>query len=729
MKEFTFKIEGMTCASCVARVENALIKTAGVGSVSVNLATEKATVQAETGTSEDTLIKVVEQAGYTVAKISDKTKRDHQVGGAKIKDAPASAWSFFSLSQGWQVLMAVSLTSPLVIPMMLHPFGLHWMPNAYWQLLLASVVQFVFGAKFYSSGWRALKARTGNMDLLVAIGTTAAFGLSLVHVLSRKDDLYFESSAVVISLVLFGKWLELRAKHRATEALRALASLRPEKVRTIRNGTVCELPSSEVKVGDIIFVKPGERIGADGLIKSGESQVDESLMTGESFPVVKTIDGKVIAGSMNLDGPLEVTVTAVGSASALDQIIKSVEDAQTFKAPIQRLVDKISAVFVPIVVLIACITLLGWGLGSGDWVLAIMRATAVLVIACPCALGLATPAAIMVGTGAAARRGILIKNPEALERAHALTHVAFDKTGTLTLGRPQLTSITTLKFTEDKILSLAASLQTGSEHALAQSILDAATERSLTFDKAQNIQVIPGKGVKGSVGNEVFFLGNDRLIQDLGLAAVEISNHSSHMRSYLASTVPSPQIIGVFTFFDKERPESRDAIKKLKVLGISSVLLTGDRKAVAELIARELGIDAVISDVLPEQKSSAIIELQSKGHIVAMVGDGINDAPALASADVSMAMASGTDVAMQTAHITLMRPDPRLVALSIRISQKTWVKMWQNLFWAFFYNVIGIPMAAFGYLSPILAGSAMALSSVCVVSNALLLRRTIRRME
>lgn len=711
-------IEGMTCASCVSRVEKALVSVPGVTSATVNLATEKATVKTDGTPTIAALVEAVEDSGYHANSLEPTAQK---------KSVVALEKSSFKLTQGWQAALATGLSAPLLIPMLLYPFGVHWMPSPIGQLVLATLVQFGLGAKFYRSGWLALRARTGNMDLLVALGTSAAYGLSLAHVILKNDDLYFESSAVVITLVLFGKWLEQRAKRRATEALRSLSSLRPELTHVIRNGQTQSIATSDLCVGDVIAVKPGERIAADGLVRRGESQVDESLLTGESLPVSKEPKSKVIAGSLNLDGPLEIDVTAIGAATALDQIIQSVEQAQAVKAPIQRLVDKISAVFVPVVLMIAFATWLGWGFSTGDWALALLRATAVLVIACPCALGLATPTTIMVGTGAAAQRGILIKDPEALERAHTLSLVAFDKTGTLTMGQPQLTSMTSFDHPDTETLSLAAALQSGSEHPLARAILDAAAAQSIAAKSASKIQVIAGQGIKGDVGGITYYLGNERLMRQLELEVPTINN--SHMQSFLARTQPSPILLAVFTFFDTEKPESRSAIEQLRALDIKAALITGDRKSAAEVIASNLGIDTVIADVLPEQKAQAISQLQSKGYHVAMVGDGINDAPALAQADVSMAMATGTDVAMHTAHITLMRPDPRLVVTAIRISQKTWSKIRQNLFWAFIYNIVGIPLAAGGYLSPLLAGAAMALSSVSVVTNALLLRPAIKRVD
>lgn len=726
----SLRIDGMTCASCVARVERALLKVPGVQRASVNLATEHAEVVGSVGL--DALLNAVQHAGYEA----------HDVPAAQ-PEAPAPPAS------AWPVGLAALLSVPLLLPMLASPFVANphaWMLDGWLQLLLATPVQFGLGARFYRAGWGALRNGSANMDVLIALGTSAAYGLSVFELL-RGDamaHLYFESAAVVITLVLFGKWLEARAKRETTAAIRALNALRPATARVRRDGAEHEVPTTALVVGDDVVVRPGERVPADGRVLEGASHLDESLLTGESLPLAKQIGDAVTGGSINGEGLLLVRTTAVGAESALARIVRLVESAQAGKAPIQRLVDQVSAVFVPVVLGLALVTLLGWGLASGDWPAGLINAVSVLVIACPCALGLATPAAIMVGTGAAARLGILIKDAQALELAHAVRTIAFDKTGTLTEGRPTLVAALPADdagLTRDALIALAASLQAGSEHSLAHAVLDAATA---PIEPARSLRALPGRGLAGEVGTRRLQLGSARLMRELGLAGAALDAQAAPFRADGRSVSWLAQIdadgrarsLGLLAFGDAIKPGAAAALAGLKRLGLRTLLISGDSHAAAEAVGRALGIDDVRAEVLPGDKAALVESLKADGR-VAMVGDGINDAPALAAADVGIAMAGalgevggrpgGSDVAMQAAGITLLRGDPALVARAIAVSRATHAKIRQNLFWAMAYNVVGIPLAMLGLLSPVVAGAAMALSSVSVVGNALWLARSIRR--
>ena len=717
----------MTCASCVGRVERALLKVPDVVSASVNLATERATVEVVRGMSDATLAAAVRKAGYSVKTASPER--------AATTPAAATAGSTAS-REARAVIIAAALSLPLVVPMVGDLFGRHWMLDGTLQWLLATPVQFWLGARFYRAGWKALRAGTGNMDLLVALGTTAAYGLSL-HLLIEDwrmgggmPHLYFESAAVVITLVLLGKWLEARAKQRTTAAIRALQALAPATARVLRDGQEREVALEDVSVGDVVVVRPGERIPVDGQVLEGRSHADESLLTGESLPVAKGPDDRVTGGAINAEGLLKIRTLAVGTESALARIVRLVENAQAGKAPIQRMVDQVSAVFVPVVLAIALLTLLGWGLWTGDWRMATLNAVAVLVIACPCALGLATPAALMVGTGVAARRGILIKDAQALEVAHGVDVVAFDKTGTLTMGRPTLVAAVAAPGTDERqLLTLAAALQSGSEHPLARAVTQEAQARALTRLEAQDLRAIPGRGMAGTVQGLDLRLASTVAMQEFGvdtsplLATARGLQSEGRTVSWLASLGPTPQLLGLLAFGDEIKPQAAEAIAQLHRQGVRTVLVSGDNRGSAEAVARRLGMSDVRAEVLPGDKAQVIAGLKQGGHRVAMVGDGVNDAPALAAADVGLAMGTGTDVAMHAAGITLMRGDPGLVAQAIDISRRTTRKIHQNLFWAFAYNTIGIPLAALGLLSPVIAGAAMALSSVSVVTNALLLNR------
>lgn len=711
-------IEGMTCASCVARVEKALLKVPGVTSAQVNLATETAEVKlASRDLDVSALTAAVAKAGYAARPIAEEKRQGEAAKGG---------------NEWWPVAVAAALSIPLVIPMVAMLFGFEWMLPGWVQFALATPVQFWLGARFYRSGWKALKARAGNMDLLVALGTSAGYGLSVYQLLVHGDHgmahLYFEASAVVITLVLLGKWLETRAKRQTTEAIRALNALRPETARVRRDGQDHGIPISQVLKDDIVVIRPGERVPVDGVVVEGASQIDESLITGESLPVAKHEGDKVTGGSVNAEGLLLVKTTAIGAESTLARIVRLVESAQAKKAPIQRLVDRVSEVFVPVVIGIALVTLLGWGLSTGNWENAILNAVAVLVIACPCALGLATPTAIMAGTGVAARHGILIKDAEALEIAHSVKVVAFDKTGTLTEGKPELVAADAVDGNRLAFLAASASIQAGSEHPLARAVMDAAVQEGAQLTSASKVRAIAGRGMAAVVAQRDLRLGSSRFMDELGVGLGPLSGRAAELQaqgrtvSWVADITDQPVLLGLLAFGDAVKPTAALAIAKLHEQGVRSVLVTGDNRGSAQAVGKQLGIDEIRAEVLPEDKARIVGELKAGGVIVAMVGDGINDAPALAAADVGIAMSTGTDVAMHAAGVTLMRGNPALVADAIDISRRTYAKIRQNLFWAFIYNVVGVPLAAFGLLSPMVAGAAMAFSSVSVVTNALMLR-------
>ena len=729
----SFAITGMTCASCVGRVEQALARVPGVLKATVNLATERATLQIAAGAvTTDTLLDAVKRAGYGAAAVETDSG----------KSTPFS-------NPALPVIIAALLSFPLLLPMLVEPFGMHWMLPGWLQCLLATPVQFILGARFYRAGWKALLAKSGNMDLLVALGTSAAYGLSVYQWLTAPagamTHLYFEASAVVITLVLLGKWLEVRAKRQTTDAIRALNALKPERATLRKNGADVDVPLSAVQVNDIVVVKPGERIAVDGEVIEGESHVDESLVTGESLPVAKRAGERVTGGAMNGEGLLLVRTLAVGAESTLSRIVRMVESAQAGKAPIQRLVDRVSAVFVPVVLVCALLTLLMWGGITGNWQTGLLNAVAVLVIACPCALGLATPTAIMVGTGVAAQHGILIKDALALEIAHRIEVVAFDKTGTLTMGQPALTDAVAVDGDRTGLVRLAAGIQRGSEHPLARAVNDAAIAESIAVPVASDMKAIAGKGVIATIDGQAYAIASTRYARELlpelpASLTVEAARLQSEGRtvSWLMRMMTTPEAVGLLAFGDSVKPTAKAAIERLHALGVRCVMLSGDNVGSADAVARQLGIDDVRAEVLPADKARIVGELRKpaasvngattpahlgKRKIIAMVGDGINDAPALAAADIGIAMSTGTDVAMQAAGITLMRGDPALVADAIDISRRTYAKIRHNLFWAFVYNVVGIPAAAFGMLNPMIAGAAMALSSVSVVSNALLLKR------
>ena len=712
------QIGGMTCASCAGRVERALNKVPGVQRVSVNLANERAHIELLGQVDSAQLIDAVTQAGYS-ASLPQAGKADQADAERRLR------------KERWSVSLAVLLALPLVLPMLLQPFGIHWMLPAWAQFVLATPVQFILGARFYVAAWKAVRAGAGNMDLLVALGTSAGYGLSLYQWANAQagmtPHLYFEASAVVIALVLLGKYLESRAKRQTASAIRALEALRPERALQVIDGEERDVPISALRLDDLVRVLPGERFPVDGEVIEGQSHADEALISGESLPVPKQPGDRVTGGAINGEGRLLVRVQALGTETVLARIIRLVEDAQAAKAPIQKLVDRVSQVFVPAVLVIALVTLVGWWLAGAPIETALINAVAVMVIACPCALGLATPTAIMAGTGVAARHGILIKDAEALERAHAVNRVVFDKTGTLTSGSPRIVHSQALGIDASELLQLAGALQRGSEHPLAKAVLDACAEQRLPVPDINDSQSLTGRGIAGHLDGRDLALGNRRLLEESGLQPGELAASAQAWEaegrtlSWLIERGVQPRVLGLFAFGDSLKPGAGSAVRQLDAQGITSHLLTGDNRGSAKVVAQALGISDVYAEVLPADKAATVMELKKSG-VVAMVGDGINDAPALAAADIGIAMGGGTDVAMQAAGITLMRGDPRLVPAALEISRKTYAKIRQNLFWAFIYNLIGIPLAAFGLLNPVLAGAAMALSSVSVVSNALLLK-------
>ncbi|HQT65715.1 MAG TPA: heavy metal translocating P-type ATPase [Acidocella sp.] len=726
---FDLVIEGMTCASCVNRVERALKRVSGVVSAEVNLATDRAHITAHLGSVTvadelENIMSAVRDAGYTVRQVAGNESASADDARTEKKDRRELLY----------VLAAAALSAPLAFGMLAHLVGRNWMLPGWGQFGLASIVQFWLGARFYGAAWKAVRALSGNMDLLVAIGTSAAWGLSVYELLvtptGREPILYFESSTFLITFILLGKWLESKAKRQTASSIRALIQLRPDTARVRLGQVETEIPLKQVRVGDIVVIRPGERIAVDGRVQDGGGQVDESMLTGESLPVEKGLGDKVTGGSINSDGLLVVETTAIGSETTLAKIVRMVEGAQASKAPIQRLVDRVSAIFVPIVLGIALLTFLGWWFATGNATLAILDAVSVLVIACPCSLGLATPTAIMVGTGIAAQYGILISDAEALERAHAINVVAFDKTGTLTEGRPIITGVVpAMGIGEAQLLQLALSVQTGSEHPLALAVRKLAEAQGLLPTITSRFRALGGRGVSAELAGREFLFGTKRLLTEHHLSDDKLASEaatleaSGHTVSWLAETTPVPHVLGLLAFGDVLKPRAGKAIELLREKGIQTVMLTGDNYGAAESVARILGVDDFFANLLPRDKADAVAKLRREGRVVAMVGDGINDSPALAAADVGIAMGTGTDVAMATAGVTLMRGDPSLVADAIDISQKTYTKIRQGLGWAFIYNLAGIPLAAFGFLNPVLAGGAMALSSISVVTNALLLRR------
>ncbi len=705
------RIRGMTCGSCVGRVEAALQQVPGVLTASVNLASETAQVTVAGAVDPKRLVKALREAGYEGEVDDGGTKAAAQDERPQVP---------------WLLVLSAVLTAPLVLPMVAMPLGIHWMLPGEVQWALATVIQVAVGARFYKGAWKSLKGGSPNMDVLVAIGTTAAYQLSVWMVRTGSNELYFEGSASILTLVLLGKWLEQRAKRSTGAAIRALLDLRPPVASRLRDGEEREVPVEEVRPGDLLVVRPGGSVPVDGVVVEGRSAVDESMLTGESLPVTKQVGDAVTGGSVNQTGRMVLRTTAVGEGTTLARIVRIVEEAQGSKAPIQQFVDRVSSVFVPVVLVVAALTFGGWLAWSGDWTQAAIAAVSVLVIACPCALGLATPAAIMVGTGAAARAGVLIADAAVLEKARAVTTVVFDKTGTLTEGRPKVVAVHADD--EAAVLRAAGAVQQGSEHPLAHAVLAHAKDRGLALPGVSEFASLTGRGVRGVVHGAQVHVGSRRLMAELGLHDADGPQErwAAAKEAQGASVVwvaVEGRLAGVLAIADTVRPDAARAVARLKDRGLEVVLLTGDNRATAQHIADQLGIDTVVAEVLPEDKADTIRGLQEAGATVAMVGDGVNDAPALALADVGIAMGSGTDVAKQTAGITLMRANPALVADALEAAQATTRKIRQNLFWAFLYNTVGIPFAVLGLLSPIVAAGAMASSSVSVILSALTLTR------
>jgi Cu+-exporting ATPase len=733
----TLGIGGMTCATCAGRVERALRQVPGVLEAGVNLATERATVRLLRGTDQDLLAAAVARAGYrVVAAPGDETGAE--TGTTPSEDASEAA---HGRREKRDLVLAALLAAPFFLGMAGMLAGRDWMPGPWAQFALATPVQFWLGARFYRAGWAALRAGTGNMDLLVALGTSAAWGLSTWMLVSRAGDphlvhhLYFEASAVVILFILLGKFLEARARRATGAAIRALLELRPRTARRLLpDGAEESVATALLAVGDRVVVRPGERIPADGVVLEGRAGVDESQLTGESHAIEKEPGSTVATGSIALDGRLVVEARAIGAETVLSRVAALVAAAQASKAPVQRLVDRVSAVFVPVVVGIAALTFLGWMLAGAGVEAAVLHAVAVLVIACPCALGLATPAAIMAGTGAAARAGILVRDAEAIERAQGVTLVAFDKTGTLTEGRPRLAALHLAPgVTEEEALALAAALQAGSEHPLARAVLERFGALA-SPPPVEDFRALPGRGVSGRVAGRRLLLGSPRLLAESGadpgpLAAAALAEAElGRTTAWLVAEVAA-RPLALLAFEDAPKPGAAAAVAGLRRRGVRVAMISGDSRAAAGAVAARLGLTDVAAEVLPADKAARVEAWRREGETVAMVGDGVNDAPALAAADLGIAMGTGTDVAMQAAGITLLRGDPALVPAALEVTRRTLTKIRQNLGWAFGYNLIGIPLAAFGLLSPLLAGAAMALSSVSVLANALLLARWRPRPE
>jgi len=713
----TLLIEGMTCAACSNRVEKALNKLEGVTFASVNLSTNKAVVEFPSGAIEDeVLINAVEKAGYKAeVEIERNVDREKEIREKEIRSLKKS------------FILSAIFSLPLFMAMFFHMAGKHnILTNGYFQLALATFVQFVIGSRFYVGAYKSLRGGGANMDVLVAMGTSAAYFYSLYNLIIGVHEFYFEASAVIITLILLGKTFEAVAKGRTSEAIKKLIGLQPKTARVVRDGEEVDLPIENVKIGDIIVVRPGEKIPVDGIIVEGNSSIDESMITGESIPVDKSVGDEVIGATINKFGSFKFQATKVGKDTVLSQIVKLVEEAQGSKAPVQRLADRISGIFVPIVIGIALITFLGFYLIQGNFNTGLINAVAVLVIACPCALGLATPTAIMVGTGKGAENGILFKSGEHLERAHEMDTIVFDKTGTITKGEPEVTDIISVgNMNRDELLRLAATVEKTSEHPLGQAIVRKAEENLLMVEESEEFSAIPGKGIKAVFDNKTIYVGNRRLMEEENIHVKALEERLSQLEEEGKTAMlvaVDGNIEGIIAVADRIKESSKEAIEKLIHMGLEVYMITGDNERTARAIGKQVGINNVLAEVLPENKAEVVEKMKSQGKKVGMVGDGINDAPALVAADVGFAIGTGTDVAIEAADVTLMRGDLMSIVTAIRLSHRTMRTIKQNLFWAFFYNSIGIPFSALGFLNPMIAGAAMAFSSVSVVTNSLRLR-------
>jgi len=729
-EKVAFDISGMTCAACATKIEKRIGKMDGVSNASVNFALETIAVEYDSKQVETTeMITAVKKMGYElIPKQDSKDKMDHKELEIKKQEKKFILSLILTIPLLWTMVAHFDFLSFIYMP--------HILMNPWVQLAFATPVQFIIGAQFYKGAFNSLRNKSANMDVLVALGTSAAYFYSLYLSLEWMNngkvgspELYFEASAVIITLIVLGKLFEVRAKGKTSQAIQKLLGLQAKTARVIRNGFEVELPIEEVLSGDTILVKPGERIPVDGEIIEGRSAIDESMITGESIPVDKVTGDKVIGATINKNGSLQIKATKVGKDTALAQIVKVVEEAQGSKAEIQRLADRISGIFVPVVVVIAVVTFLIWFfiVTPGDFRSALIPTISILVIACPCALGLATPTSIMAGSGRAAEMGLLFKGGEHLENTRSIDTVVLDKTGTVTKGQPALTDITvTPGFTIDEVLQLVASAENQSEHPLAQAIVLGANEKGLSLLDVTDFEALPGYGIRANVGCKEVLVGTRKLMNDYKISILDSNAAMEKLESEGKTAMliaVNHKLAGVVAVADTVKETSREAIARMQALGLEVFMLTGDNQRTAEAIARQVGVYHVIAEVLPEQKSDVIKKLQDQGRRVAMVGDGINDAPALAMANIGMAVGTGTDIAIEAADITLMRGDLNSVADAIIMSRKTMRNIKQNLFFAFFYNTIGIPIAAIGLLAPWVAGAAMAFSSVSVVLNALRLQK------
>jgi Cu+-exporting ATPase len=731
----TFSVTGMTCATCALRIEKGLKNTEGVSRASVNLATEKATVEYAPGMIEDGQFeKLIRDLGYEAVLdagqeeeagiVTDATDREKELRQREIRKLRLS------------FIASAVLSLPLLAAMFAGLFRIEammFLHNPILQLALATPVQFVIGFRFYKHAFKSIKSASPSMDVLVALGTSAAYVYSIYNGFFRSlpagenPALYFEASAIIITLVLLGKLLEAGAKGRTSEAIKRLIGLQPKIARVLREGREVDIPIAELAVGQTVLVRPGERIPVDGQILDGSSAVDESMITGESIPVEKTAGDRVIGATINTFGAFTFRADKVGRDTMLAQIIRVVEEAQGSKAPIQRLADKVAGIFVPVVLGVAAITFLVWLLAAGDLTMGLISAVAVLVIACPCAMGLATPTAIMVGTGKGAENGVLIRSGGSLELAHRLDAIVLDKTGTITQGEPALTDVVSLNgWSRLEILRLAGAVEKSSEHPLGVAIAEAARGELDQIEEIRDFRAIPGKGVGARIDSHTVLVGTRGFLHESAVSIGPIEDRIEQLeaegKTVMILSVDG-QVQGLLAVADRVKDSSPAAVRTLRSMGLEVYMITGDNRRTAEAIGRAVGVDQVMAEVVPESKAQAVEQIRKQGKTVAMVGDGINDAPALVTADIGMAMGTGTDIAMESADITLINGDLMSVVAAIQLSQMTMRKIKQNLFWAFFYNTIGIPVAALGMLNPIIAGAAMAFSSVSVVSNSLSLKR------
>lgn len=696
-------------------MEKALNKLEGVISANVNLSTNKAVVEFPSGLLEDSqIVEAIKKAGYKAEIERDvSSDREKELREKEIKSLKKS------------FIISAILTLPLFSAMFFHMAGqMNLLTNGYFQWALATPVQFLIGARFYKGAYKSLRGGGANMDVLIAMGTSAAYFYSVYNIFAGVHEYYFEASAVIITLILLGKTFEAVAKGKTSEAIKKLMGLQPKTARVLKDGEEKEIPIENLQIGDIIIVKPGEKVPVDGVIVQGSSSLDESMITGESIPVDKGEGDQVVGATINKFGSFRFEAQKIGKDTVLSQIIRLVEDAQGSKAPVQRLADKISGIFVPVVIGIALVTFLAFNF-IDSFNTGLINAVAILVIACPCALGLATPTAIMVGTGKGAENGILIKSGEHLERAHKMDSIIFDKTGTITKGKPDVTDILSFGEKEDEILRIAASVEKTSEHPLGEAIVKKAEEEGMDLREAESFSAVPGKGLQASFEGKSILIGNRRLMiennVDLANREKDIEKLETEGKTAMLLSVDR-RLTGIIAVADGIKETSQAAIRELQDMGLKVFMITGDNERTARAIGAQVGIENILADVLPEDKASEVEKLKSQGMHVGMVGDGINDAPALAAADVGFAIGTGTDVAMEAADITLMRGDLEGVVTAMRLSHRTMKTIKQNLFWAFFYNTLGIPFAALGFLNPMVAGAAMAFSSVSVVSNSLRLR-------